>query len=318
MTYRTIATKVRKDPLGLFTLGALADNDAYLRELLLAEHIASTGEHNAWEVPRVVRQISGTSVSPSSSDITGVTNPSTGKYVLTLASSRFTTDCRLQVNVQAQDAYASKPVLAGATVASATSIEVYLQGLTSALGAGNAWTAVNLPFDIAIHSEPLAPGGFSTGYALPDVGSSLGDAITSAGLINPLVTSSALLNAAFIAEHSTTAHNVRQVAKRAGMVRFDGSDYVADGATDFTTYTRVSAGVIQVNFADAGTTPVSAFACPDWQRTPAAAGSNLEQNVINCIGTSDTQVTVKIYQWASGALTWSAADGDFFLAVYCQ
>lgn len=318
MTYRQIPAKVRQNPLGLATLGALAENDAYVREALLAEHIASTGEHNAWEVPRVVRQIATTTVSPSSTDITGVTNPSVGKYVLTLASSRFTTDCRLQVNAQAQDAYASKPVLAGAKVASATSIEVYLQGLTSALGAGNAWTAVDVPFDIAIHSEPLAAGGFSTGMTLPDVGSSLGDAITSAGLINPLVTSSALLNAAFVAEHSTTAHNVRQVAKRAGMVRWDGADYVADGATDFTTYTRVSAGVIQVDFADAGTAPVSAFACPDWSRTTGSGGTSADANFINCIGTSDTRVTVKIYQWASGPKTWSAADGDFFLAVYCQ
>ncbi len=313
MTYRAIPTRVRKDPIGVGTLNDLVGNDAYLRELIQAEHIVSTGEHNAWEVPRVCRQISGTTVSPSSSDITGVTNPATGKFVLTLAASRFSADCRLQVNVQASDA---KPYLAGAKVVSATSIEVYLQGLTSALGAGNAWAAANQPFDIAIHSDPLAAGSFNVLPTVPDLGRALGDSIAVTGCINPLVQDSADIQAALIAEHTTTQHNVRQVAKRAGMVRWDGAAYVADGATDFSAYTRVSAGVIQVDFADVGTVPVSAFACPDWPRTTGSGGTADMANIINCVGTSDTRVTVKIYQWASVAKTWSAADGDFFLAVY--
>jgi hypothetical protein len=312
----TIPTKVRKDPLGPATLRALVNNDEFLRGAMFREHLVSTGEHNAWEVPRVCRQISGTTVSPSSTDITGVTNPATGKYVLTLAASRFSTDCRLQVNVQGSDA---KPYLAGAKVASATSVEVYIQGLTSALGAGNAWAAANQAFDIAIHSEPLDNDNLPPLPTAPLRGLTLDDDITEAGCINPLVYDSAIINAALIAEHTTTAHNVRQVAKKAGLVRFQGgTTYAADGTTDFTSYTRVSAGVVQVDFADVGTAPVSAFACPDWSRVTAAAGVASDSFIVNCVGTSDTRVTVKIYKWDPSGLTWAAADGDFFLAVYCQ
>ena len=37
----------------------------------------------------------GTTITPPSSDVTAVTRPATGRYVLTLAASRFTTDIRL-------------------------------------------------------------------------------------------------------------------------------------------------------------------------------------------------------------------------------
>lgn len=307
MPYSYLLSKAQNDPLGPNYLKALTANLGWLRWIAGNQHIQATGEHNTTIVPRVCRRISGTTVSPASSDITAVTNPATGKYVLTLAGGRFTTDLRVQINAAGD---ATKPHTVTWRAVSATSLEVYIHKLTSTLGvAGNTWAAANSDFDIAIHSEPLALG---TWNALP-VGWSRGDFFDhrTTGW-NTLVQESAELQKHLIAEHTAAGeHNVRQVAKYDGRITWDGAIYRQGG---FSSIARTSAGIITVDYPSL-TTPINSFICVDYART-AGTGTAGDWLIANVVQTSGTRVTVYIYQWDTTNLWWQVADSDFFLAVH--
>lgn len=317
MPFSSLATKVRKDPMGPLTLEQLRANVAYLRRMVNSEHIQSTGEHNAVEVSRVCRQIdTGTTVSPASTDIASVSHPATGKRVLTLASSRFTSDIRAQINVVPTD---DKPHTGVVSIVSATSVEVYTQHLTSTLGvAGNVWAAVDAGFDIALHSQPLDAGSWNPLPQSRVRGDTLNDDYTaSTSTWNALVQEEAELYRILTAGHTSAGvHNVRQTAFKSGLVRWDGATtYAADSTmnSDFTSFSRLSKGIVQVDFA-AMTTPVSGFACHDYQRQ--AAGSPGHFFLYNVTPISSTRVWVLIFRWSSGDGYWIHDDSDFFLAVH--
>lgn len=321
MGYQKLPRKVANDPLGIGTMNALRSDQQHLRAMIARDHLVDTGEHNAWEVARVCRRITTTpTVSPSSSDITAVTNPSTGKYVLTLAASRFSTDMRIRLNVLPEP---TKPFIGTYKIVSATSVEVYCYKLTSTLGvAGNAWALVNTKFDISIHSTPLQQAAWPHGVPVPWVynGASSGYGLTGGGdNASPfgwsnLVQDGAQFNALVAAAHTSAgAHNVRQVAKTSGHVVYNGSVYKSLDAVDpFTSYNRVSAGVVELNHASYST-PVSGFVCPDYSRY----NSGTDYPFI-CIAedTTATKTTVFCYRWNTASSWWEAADCDFWIDLH--
>lgn len=304
--------------MGPSTMGALKNNAEFIRRVYPLEHIISTGEHNTPEVARVVRRISGTTVSPSSSDITAVTNPSAGKYVLTLATSRFDANFIIcQIN-PCGAGVASKPYLAGYKVVSATSIEVYIKQLSSALGyepAGNTWSAgTSVDFDIAIHSSILS-GGSSWPTALPS-NSVVGDPLKPSRW-DALVGNAADIHKSFDVEHdpATGAHTTRQISSYSGLWRYDGlsMSLVAGEASDISV-SRSSAGIYAVTSAKTLTTQTHCFVGPDYARSNG--GSSSEMYRMHVLQNSTTSWTVYTYAFDWTTSVWNRVDGDFWLAMH--
>jgi hypothetical protein len=308
-----ISPKIRNDLLGPGTLANLSTNLRYVRRQAALEHIISTGEHNAWQVPRRVVTIdaAGTTISPTNSDVIAVSNPAVGRYVLTLAGGRFTSDIRVQLNVNG-DQIRSKPCIAGYQVLNSTTVEVYIKQLSSALGAGNAWAADNCQFDIALHSEPLPAGS----YAADGVGHARGDTLTDVSTDwDATAQAHGDMEAMLTAAHSSAgAHQVQEVARwwARATYRPSGTTYDVPEASSGVTVTRVSAGVVQVNYA-ALKVPMQAFVCPDYQRT-FSSGTAADLYVMNAERNSTTQHTVYIYKY--DGTNWSVDDADFFMVVH--
>lgn len=322
MPYQVLPDAAANDALGPGTLNGQRSNLIYNRQLAGAEHLVS-GEHNAREVARVCRRItSAPAVSPSSTDITAVTNPSTGRYVLTLAADRFDTDIRIQVNPLIET---SKPYIATWQFNSATEIEVFIKRLSSTLGvAGNSWTARDSGFDIAIHGMKLAQTSQNTlpaqwqramaseGYGLVGGGDNTTPVHWSAA-----VREQAVQYAQLTAAHTSAGvHNVREVAKSAGKVYWNGSEYKCDS----TSWTFSggggggggSVGVLIITH-DSYTTPISAFTAADFSRYN---GGTDVPTIVNATNASATTTEVKIYQWNSGGGYWELANGDFWISIH--
>jgi hypothetical protein len=315
MPFLGMAGKVRNDPMGPASMGLLKSNAELVRRLSLAEHIQSSGEHNAREIPRVVRRISGTTVSPSSTDITAVTNGTTGKYVLTLAGSRFDADwMAVQINPCGTDV-ANKPYMSGYRVVSATSLEVYFKKLTSTLGDvgdPNTWADVNVDFDIAIHSSRLAAGSFPTDLPANSV---TGDPLKPTRW-SALVQNAGDVYAVLDAEHdvSTGEHTTRQVASRSGLWRWDGvAVNLEAGIADAISVSRTSAGVYEVTSSSALSTQTHCFVSPDFSRYAGSSTDILRMHV-NQVNT--TKWELYVYSYNTSDFTWSRADGDFWLAMH--
>lgn len=314
----TLPTKVRKNSLGPNYLSGLLVNLNYARSLMGVEHMAS-GEHNVRRVPRAVVSIiwsgSAYSISPTSADVTAVASPATGTITLTLATERFSTDIRPQINFKGTGV-GSKPWISGYKVVSATSIQIFLQQLTSALGSGNAWAAADGSFDIALHSDPLNPGLWATTPINHYRGDPLTETVTD---WNALIQGQGDMQLAIGAGHSKTTgvHAVREVAKAYAHVQWNNTAYVFSGAagshsTNVTGLSRTSAGICVVTYS-AMTTPTQCFPCVDYGRL---IGADPVLFIAQAEQTSATTSTVYIYKYDTASKTWALGDADFFLPVH--
>ncbi len=323
------------DPFGPTRWSQWLRNLAWLRGGFEAKHLASTGEHNAMEVPRVCRRItwtSGTStyaLADASSDITAVTRIAAGHIRLTLAASRFTTDLRCQVNVAGPGTEA-KPWLHRIEVTSATQVEIYLHQLSSALGAGNTWAASDTDFDIAIHSTPLTP----TQWAASPVGAAtrfpvsprrrdtLGalDYASADQPFNEMLFHIANVRKQFLVEHATDGlHNTRQVARHfvQGRFRTAGTYDIIDELGAYTfTLAEAATGQVTVTTSSALTTAISPFVAPDWTRQDSTVGSSGNITIIHAKVDSTTQTTLWMYRYDTATDTWARARADFWLVIH--
>lgn len=320
MPYNELDDKVANDALGPGYLNALTQNGTRLQGIFGAEHNRETGEHNAPNIARVVRRITNApAISPSSSDITAVSNPATGQYTLTLAANRFDTNMQVAINVVPE---VTKPHIATVKINSATSIDVFIKRLSSTLGvAGNSWAAQNTAFDIAIYSTPLDPGDWTYSSpapwqrnAAPTYGLAGGASMTTPSYWSLLVSQQAELYARMTAEHTSAgAHNVRQIAQAAGLVFYDGTKYDSDAASLAAMgFGRTSAGIATITHGTYST-PVSNFACADFERTN---GQSLANYIINVADSSSTVSTVYCFKWNSSGGYWESDDCDFWLAMH--
>ena len=333
MPFVTLPTTVRRDPFGPQRLNTWLSNLSWLRGGFAKQHLASTGEHNAMEVPRVVRRITFTgpstyALADASSDITAVTRVAAGHIRLTLAASRFTTDMRVQVNV-AGAGIEAKPWVHRVQVTSATQLEVYLHQLSSALGAGNAWAAADASFDIAIHSAPLAAtnwapatfGGASINAGAWGRGQTIdGAAFGDGSDFNEALGHSADFRAKFLVEHATDGlHNTRQVARHfvQGRFRTAGSYDIIDELGPYTfTLAEVATGRVSCTPSSALSTAISPFVGPDWTRQDGTVGASGDITVIHAEVTSTTVTTLWMYRYDPAGNTWARARADFWLVIH--
>jgi hypothetical protein len=317
MAFRGIQTKARNDPLGPGGLSLLSQNMQWVRNLASTEHIISSGEHNAWQVPRRVFNVpaAGTSTTPTTSDVQIATSPATGTYTLTLAPNRFSTDIRPQLNVNS-DQVITKPCIIGFTVTSATSISFYLKQLSSALGGGNAWAALNMDFDVALHSDPLAVGNFVSDQA----GHARGETLTEAATDwNAHVQAHGDMQTMLTTAHTSVGvHNVAEVAKYYAQVAYNPTTarYEVQASTDGAAIAvnRVSTGVVEVTYNDLST-PTFAFVSPDYQRL-YAGGTAADVFNMNARFNTKSKHIVYIYKYDSAGNTWNYGDADFFIALH--
>lgn len=313
MPFRGIQTKLRNDPLGPGGLGQLADNLRWMRNIAKAEHLIGTGEHNAWQVPRrlVTINAAGNTISPTTSDVVSVSSPSTGRYILTLANGRFPADVRPQLNVNS-DQGRTKPCLIGYQWLTPVTLEVYINQLSSALGAGNTWAAAGAQFDIALHCEPLPVGA----YAADALGHARGDTLTEIATDwDATVQAHGDIYAMLTAAHSIAgAHAVYEVASTWARVNYkpSGTLYEMPEGTPGVTLNRVSAGIVEVSYPTLKA-PQAAFVCPDYQRA-YATGSAGDLYVMQAERNSTTKHTVYLYKY--DGTNWSVDDSDFFIVVH--
>ena len=335
MPFVPMQAAAHRDPFGPSRFNRWLQNLAWLRGGFEKQHLASTGEHNAMEVPRVCRRITWTSgtltyaLADSSTDITAVARVAAGHIRLTLAANRFTTDMRVQINV-AGSGVESKPWLHRVQVTSATQLEVYLYQLSSALAAGNTWAAADTDFDIAIHSEPLTATNWAT--APVGTGTRFPVSITrretlaapgynsSAQPFNEFLYHMANARAQFLVEHGTDGvHNTRQVARHfcQGRFRTAGSyDIIDELGTSTFTLAEAAAGQVTVTLSSALTTAVGAFVAPDWTRQDSTVGSSGDVTVIHAKTDSTTQITLWMYRYDRTADTWARDRADFWLVIH--
>ena len=340
MAYTSFRDTVRKDPLGPSRINGHLDSLFWLRRLYAKQHQPTSGtgvnkgEHNAWETARVSRRISfggGTAtLGNSSSDITAVGNPATGTLTLTLAAGRFTSAMRLEVTAEASDG--SKPRLASHRVISATSVEVYLKELSSALGAGNAWAAVNGAVSVAIHDAPKTttawlsgPSGTFTEPYPPSVvrGDYLAKQKAQALAVrgwwwDDYAWHHATLRDSYLVEHTPSGeHNSINIARRTLMARWKSAGvfqkYVEAG--DTFTLTDVGVGIIQLDYSVV-TSAQSHYLCPDWTRDSPATTPSGTPLIINPLPNSTSRTTLYAFSHNPVANTWARARADFWLSLH--
>ncbi len=314
-TFQELPTRVAGDPLGPTYLGQLRRNQGYLRRAALLEHNAD-GEHNAIEVPRVVRRISkaaGNSVvTPSSTDIAAAACGTVGTFTLTLTSGRFTTQgMRIQITSINEDA---KPYLFSYSITSATSIDIYVQKLSSTLSsAGNTWAASDDGFALAIYSDRLPETDWGNELVFfQREGGLTGEQAANVASWSAFVVDQAKIEACLDVEHvaSTGAHDTRQVAAYYSLLQWDGAAYSYSGV-GVTSITRTSAGVIEINYATLSNS--TAFVCTDYARQ---TGSATEPFIGVAKASGNTRTIVKLYAWDAANAWWEPADGDFFFTVH--
>lgn len=313
-----LLTKARRDPLGPAWLNVMRSNLNWLQQAFAAEHMTS-GEHNAIEVPRLVTRIdysAGTySASPTTTDITSITHPATGRIVINLASGRFdSSQLVCQLNCADSDS-STKPYNYAYKVVSSTQIEVYQKKLSSALGAGNVWAAADAKFDLAIHSTPLSVGTWAN--ALPSALSGR-DNTLRATFWNALLQVLGDTRAAFSVAHDTSTgeHNVKEVARAWSWVQYvaSGTKYVSTEGTGITTLTRTGTGVVELDHAS-WTTPTMGFPCPDYERL-ATTPDPTDLVIVNAVQTSATRTTCYLFRYDRSGNTWAAADADFWIHLH--
>lgn len=312
MSWTEQRTYTRGNSLKPSRLRQMSDNADFLRAAFSSQHNPANGRHNVLEIPRVVKKIVGTTVSPAGGPIVSVTNPSAGVMVIALDSS-FTTGMRVMVGLRDHN---SKPHLASVSVDSDTQITITAWSLTSALGAGNAWGAFDMTkgLAVAIFDAPVSPGGFASD-APP--GFSAG-AYLDEELWNSLCDNVEELNSSMAVQHdsATGAHKFNEVAAAFADVFFASpSTYSENDGENIDYITRASAGVVEVGLDTYAQSSFAMFATTH-SRSPGASVDAISVAHAWPGGAGGGFANVTVYSYSPSTDTWSAADSGFMLTVH--
>ena len=326
MALKTIPTKARREPLTHTLVNTLAWN----ADVAKAQGHTIAGLHNCIEVPRVVGSFSyaagaygiDTGSSPA---IKAITKNATGDVTIAFTSNFCPSRSRARVAIQGS-ATESKPCTWTTERVSANAVRVRLYQLSSALGAGNAWAAVDTGFALSVNGPPYADPGTARPFLLPvQSGNALGaDAETIGrftGNWNQYVDELGDMRAKLLVGHLAAGnHNLREVARGFGVAWWDGVSYAYGLHTVGKlagTFVYSSVGQVQVDLTAAQfTAPFQVFPVVDYKRHTSPAESAVQLYCIGTSGQSNVKFAVNIYQYDFSAKTWARADSDFSFTIH--
>jgi hypothetical protein len=316
---------VRKDPLGPATLNQLHANISDCIDPLVRREHFSDGQHNALEIPWVLGHVdSGTTGYLFDTAYGGgtIARPAAGRATISVISgvigniyapgSVFTPAASVIANPSGTD-IDSTPQLVEVEVVSATSIEVRLWRMTSALGSpGNTWSLHTEGFDVAVHSLKQPVEASLLGSHLTKVRR---DFLTEQATDwNALVSNQGVVRKAIMLEHASTgAHLVDRVAKAQGWFRpAAGPSYSILTSHGVASVSRISAGVVEVTLDGLTLSSTSLAACfPQVQ--PASAD---ELVIIAGRAHSTTTFRFYLYVYSVAENKWTRDDRPFFAAMF--
>lgn len=322
-----LPTRVRKDPLGPGYLNGLEINAQFLTDLFQAEHLLTNangayGEHNAREIARASAQVvysAGYTLGGSEAylSLAGGHNPAVGTLILTVTAGKLTSG---KVAVQAQNMSESglvKPALTIANVTSATTVTFYNSYLSSALGAGNAWTAEDANFHAALHSEPQLNPLFSSTLTAALKGRGL----RAAAVWDELIQRTGDLYYVHDQFHvpSSGEHDDMRIAKAIAHIEYSGGAYRAVSSSHnegIGSITTVGTGICRVALSPSLTAPVSPFVMVDYARNNSGSAADFYVACTPLSVQSTTQVEVYLYKYDTATDTWARADTDFWVVVH--
>lgn len=315
-SYSPLPTKVRKDPLGHITLNTMSRNTQLLDQLARVEH-AADGEHNSLMIARTGGRLaySGSyTCVPWNGYPTLETghNPATGTVIITLQAGKFSAPGLMLMASVADAEVANKPHIVGANFADdGSTVTLYAKYLSSALGAGNTWAALNTTIDFAVLSSPF-DGGASGLFAVRQF--QRYDGLDADDGWNPLIDNIARVRSRLRAEHNADGdHTDVKIARALVLAKYDGASFDITDNENVLSATQLGTGVTEVVLREA-LSDIRAFASPEYSRDNGGSAGSLW--VTNCRATGSDTIEVYSYLYDAGADTWALADNDFFLAVH--
>lgn len=325
--FKPMTARVRKDQLGIGTLAEL-ENNIYANAFDAKVEHTGAGLHNATEIAKAIGTVTVAggptySLSPSTlgeggfGSLAGGHNPAVGTVIVTLSSGKFTANMAAVASCTHENG-ANVPTICGVRPTSATTCEFYCKYLTSALGAGNTWAAIDGPFDLAIFDFAYVSPGYGitgTNPLAKNNGLRLGTWNADVADINTLFS-----NLSVGHNTSTGVHTVYEIPTNQALIQWDGATTYAKVDSkfkirDFGTITRVSQGIVELSLVTGSwTTPIAVFCEPDYARIGGGASSDVFQVVTTQAGKTASKVTVYIYKYSAGV--WNRADTDFHIAIH--
>lgn len=307
MPFTTFPTFVRKDPLSAQRVNQLRDNLYLVQETLRAEHVESTGEHNAPHFARRVSTVFG-SVHDFSGDVATTVATAEGITDVNLTSAgRFQAGVAPVLVQNASTRGSSLPCISWADWVSDTQVRVMHDWWNGTLGTpGGTWRGGNEEqpyFHLAIHGPALAQ---------PSRGGLGGVRARTHGLRaetpdadwNAMQQTAADLQVAIDVEHEVGVHDIREFAKAWCHVMWTGSSFVIVDQLASTRFTGghfaavsgVGTGKVDLVWADAmPDTKLQIFVDVDYSR---AVGSP-DDYFIACVPQNELAATscrIYLYQ----------------------
>ena len=275
-----LATKARKAPLGPVTLNQLHENVKAVDASFLSEHFA-TGGHNALEVPWILGHVNAATTGylfDTTYGGTTIVRPAVGRLTVSAVSGvvgsvtgvagTSTPAACVLANVS-DAAIATSPHVVEAEMVSATSIELRTRYLTTVVGVvGNAWAAVSVSTDVAVHAQKQAVPASVLGSNLLKVRRDL--LTEQATDWSALVSNQGILRKTLSAEHvpdltlSTFVgdHLVNRIAKASGIfIPTSATTYSAQTSKGVGSVAWISTGVVEVTINEYTLSSVDLAAC---------------------------------------------------------
>jgi len=326
-----LATKVRKDPLGPVTLNQLHENVKAVDASFLHEHFAAGG-HNAVEVPWILGHVNAATTGylfDTAYGGTTIARPAVGRLTVSAVSGVVGTTtgvagtvvpvASILANVS-DAAIATSPHVVEAEMVSTTSVELRTRYLTTTVGTvGNAWAAVAVSTDVAVHAQKQAVPPSALASNLLKVRR---DFLTEQATDwNALVSNQGILRKALTVEHVpdltlTTFvgdHLVNRIAKASGIfIPTSATTYSAQTSKGVGAVTWISTGVVEVTLNEYTLSSVDLAAC----FCQAQQDGVDELVIVNGRCTTTAKFRFYIYAYSVSENKWSVANRSFYASMF--
>lgn len=330
MAFPPIPLYVRDDPFGPLGHNSVLQRTDHLVDSFAAEHDPMTGEHNTPHVARTLGHIAWNGASYSKSGFNSrastLVHTATGVLDIRLDSSFRASDGIIEVQPADDTGGGDGNVwLAQARWVSDARVQVRLKKNTVSVDVQQAFAATDGDFFIGIRSSAIQNTAVSELANRRQRGQGLRVGTSD---WNPAVQRLGDNRYATLQAHTSTGlHNVREVAKAWGFVKWSsaGSSYSMAAQQGLSAgVARQSQGVVRVylgNCIPAISAPVQVFARPVSAVTATTAHTGLRCAMVPKTLCTATSVDVYLYESYVDAgppvtYRWRRVDGDFFLRVH--